>query len=111
MQNQPNWMGNLQFFYEKDNISAALSYRYTGAYITQYGVLASSSAFDEWVRPSQQINFDAGYTLPFGLKTSFSVQNLTNERSFYATIGRTSTTIADIVDAGRTFFLTTTYTY
>lgn len=111
MQNQPNWMGNLQIFYEKDGINAALSYRYTGAYVTQYGVLASSSAFDEWVRPSEQVNFDAGYSFPFGLKTSFSVQNLTNERSFYATIGRTSTAIADIVDAGRTFFLTTTYTY
>ncbi len=111
MQNQPNWMGNLQFFYEKDGINAALSYRYIGSYVTQYGVLASTSAFDEWVRPSQQVNLDAGYTFPFGLKTNFSVQNLTNERSFYATVGRTSTAIADIVDSGRTFFLTTTYTY
>lgn len=111
MQNQPNWMVNLQAFYEKNGFFADASYRYIGSYVTQYGVLSQLSAFDEWVRASDQVNLHAGFDTGVGLRVDASVENLLNGHSFFATIGRNSKTVADIVDSGRSFVLTARYSY
>jgi TonB-dependent receptor len=110
-QNQPNWTANASLFYEKDGYHADLSYRYIDSYITNYGVLDGTVATNEWIQPTQQVNISFGYDFPIGVKTNFSVQNVTNERSFFATIGKNPGAISDIVDTGRVLFLTTTYSY
>jgi outer membrane receptor protein involved in Fe transport len=74
-------------------------------------VLDGTVATNEWIQPTQQVNISFGYDFPIGVKTNFSVQNVTNERSFFATIGKNPGAISDIVDTGRVLFLTTTYSY
>jgi TonB-dependent receptor len=110
-QNQPNWAANISLFYEKDGYHADLSYRYIGSYISGYGVLDGTPATNEWIQPTQQVNLSFGYDLALGVKTNFSVQNLTDERTFFATIGKSPGAISDIVDTGRVFMLTATYSY
>jgi TonB-dependent receptor len=110
-QNQPNWAANVSLFYEKGGYHADLSYRYIGSYITGYGVLDGTPATNEWVQPTQQVNLSFGYDLAVGVKTNFSVENLTDERTFFATIGKSPGAVSDIVDTGRVFMLTTTYSY
>jgi TonB-dependent receptor len=110
LQNQPDVQTNLQLSYEKDGFGANLSYRYVGAYVSQYGALGGS-ALDEWVRGAERLDAVAAYQSPWGLKVSFSVTNLLNDVSYHATIGDRTNTIPSLVYAGRTYLFRTAYAY
>lgn len=106
--NQPDLTGNAQLSYVLDTFRLDLSYRYSSDYVYQYAVIGGSSDLDGWVRARSQLDLHVGYG--FGsAKVEAAVSNLTDERSYYATIGRTSTTIGSIVDSGRTFTLKLSY--
>jgi TonB-dependent receptor len=109
--NQPNIDANLQAKYAKGPGSLSLSYRYTGAYVAQYGALGSSSALDTWVRSAQRLNLVAVYQPASRFKFTFSISNLLNDISYHATIGQHSEAIPSLVYSGRTYVLTTKWLY
>jgi TonB-dependent receptor len=109
--NQPNVDANLQARYTKGPGSLSLNYRYTGAYVAQYGSLGASSALDTWVRSAERLNLVAVYQPASRFKTTFSISNLLNDISYHATIGEHSETIPSLVYSGRTYVLTTKWLY
>jgi hypothetical protein len=89
---------------------ADLSYRYTGSYVYQYAVLDGSSDLDGWVRSNSQVALHLAYG--FGnAKLEAAILNLADQRSYYATIGRHSSTIGTVVDPGQTFTLKASYQF
>jgi len=108
---QPNIDANLQAKYTKGPGSLALNYRYTGAYVAQYGSLGASSALDTWVRSAERLNLVAVYQPASRFKTTLSISNLLNDISYHATIGEHSEAIPSLVYSGRTYVLTTKWLY
>jgi TonB-dependent receptor len=108
---QPDIEANLQGTYTRGPGSLSLSYRYTGAYVAQYGTLGASSALDTWVRSAQRLNLVAVYQPASRFKTTFSISNLLNDISYHANIGEHSETIPSLVYSGRTYVLTTKWLY
>jgi TonB-dependent receptor len=107
---QPSFTGNLQFSYLIGKLRTDLAYRYSGDYVYQYAVLGGSSDLDGWVRPQSLLDLHAAYD--FGkAKLEASISNLTNEYSYYATVGRNSNTISSIVNSGRTFTVKGSYQF
>ena len=107
---QPDLTGNSQLSYLIGTVRADLSYRYSSAYVYQYAVIGGSSDLDGWVRPLSQLDLHLAYSLGQA-KLEGAISNLTDARSYYATIGRHSTTIGSIVDSGRTFTLKASYQF
>jgi len=108
---QPNIDANLQAKYSKGAGSLSLNYRYTGAYVAQYGALGASSALDTWVRSAERLNLVATYQPTPRFKMIFSASNILNASSYHATIGEHSETIPSLVYSGRTYVLTTKWLY
>jgi TonB-dependent receptor len=108
---QPNVDANLQAKYTKGPWSLSLAYRYTGAYVAQYGALGASSDLDTWVRSAERLNLVATYQPAPRFKTTLSVSNILNDISYHATIGEHSETIPSLVYSGRTYVLTTKWLY
>jgi TonB-dependent receptor len=108
---QPNIDANLQATYTKGAGSLSLSYRYTGDYVAQYGVLGASSALDTWVRSAERLNLVAVYQPASRFKTTLSISNILNDISYHATIGQHSEAIPSLVYSGRTYVLTTKWLY
>ncbi|MDF0488915.1 TonB-dependent receptor [Sphingomonas sp. H39-1-10] len=107
---QPDLTANAQVSYLVGGLRADLSYRYTSDYVYQYAVIGGSSDLDGWVHARSQLDLHVAYA--FGpAKLEGAISNLSNERSYYATIGRSSSTIGAIVDSGRTFTLKTSYQF
>ncbi len=115
LQDQPNTAANVQLFFEKGPISAQLSYRYTGSYVSGYGVIgdggANTSQLDSWVRDNSRVDLHIGYKLPVGVRLDFSVANLLNSVGFYSTIGKNSVALPLIENYGRTFDLVARYSF
>jgi TonB-dependent receptor len=115
LQGQSNTAANAQLFYEKGPISAQLSYRYTGAYVSGYAVLGDgglpTSQLDAWVKDNTRLDLHVGYKLPAGVRMDFSVSNLLDSNSFYGTIGKNTDTLPTIVNSGRTFDLVARYSF
>ncbi len=109
--NQPNFGGNVQFFYEKGPIEAQLSYRYIGPYVLQYATVGTSSQLDTFVRESNRVDLHIGYRTSFKVRLDLGVANLLNNRTYYATIGRNSTAIPSIVDSGRIYTASLKYVF
>lgn len=108
--NQPNLTGNAQLSYVLGTFQADLSYRYIGSYVYQYAVIDGKSDLDGWVRANSQLDLHVGYR--YGrAKLEAALSNLTNQRSYYATIGRNSSTIGSIVDSGRTATMKVSYQF
>jgi TonB-dependent receptor len=108
--NQPNLTGNAQLSYVLGTFQADLSYRYIGSYVYQYAVIDGKSDLDGWVRANSQLDLHVGYR--YGrAKLEAALSNLTNQRSYYATIGRSSSTIGSIVDSGRTATMKVSYQF
>lgn len=107
---QPNLTGNAQFSYLIGLFQADLSYQYTGSFVYQYAVIGGKSDLDGWVRAHNQIDLHMAYRYGRG-KLEAALSNLTNQRSYYATIGRTSTAIGSIVDSGRTLTVRASYQF
>lgn len=107
---QPNLAANAQLSYVLHTLRADLSYRYSGDYVYQYAVIGGSSDLDGWVRARSLLDLHLAYG--FGrAKLEGAIANLTNERSYYATVGRTANAIGSIVDSGRTFTLKVSYQF
>lgn len=107
---QPDLTANAQVSYLIGGLRTDLSYRYTSDYVYQYAVIGGSSDLDGWVHARSQLDLHVAYD--FGhAKLEGAIANLTNERSYTATIGRDSDTISAIVDSGRTFTLKASYQF
>ncbi|MFC6839600.1 TonB-dependent receptor [Xanthomonas theicola] len=112
IQNAPDMMANAELFYEKGPLSVNLSYHYSGEYVSVYDYLDQGASWDHlWVKPIARVDLHVGYAVNEHLRADLSVANLTNRLSYWAHVGRNSTAISDIVDAGRTSLLTVKYTF
>ncbi len=115
LQDQPNTAANVQLFYDRGPLSAQLSYRYTGAYVSGYSVIGdgglASSQLDSWVKDNTRLDLHVGYKLPFGARLDFSISNLLDSDSFYSTIGKNTNILPTIVNSGRTFDLVARYSF
>ncbi|MEA1648640.1 TonB-dependent receptor [Nitrospirillum sp. BR 11164] len=112
IQNAPEWMANIEAFYEKDGFTLDLIYHYTGAYVTQYDYLGLGGSWDDlWIRPVQRVDLHAGYDFGYGVRADVSVSNLFDDISYWSHIGKESLAISDIVDTGRTILVSMKYSY
>lgn len=106
IQNAPDWMGNLQFFYEKNGLSFDISYHATGSYVASYDYMNEGASWDDlWVRPIRRTDLHVGYQFSHGVKVDLSIANLFKDYSYWSHIGRNSLALSDIVDSGRTAVL------
>lgn len=111
MQGTPGMLANLSLFLERDGLMACLSWRYSGAYVEQYGEWGSGyfgtamngSALNKWVHPSDSLDVTIRYRLSPSVEVSAAAANLLGGDAYYSTIGRTSGTVAQIINAGRVF--------
>ena len=115
LQGQADTAANAQLFYEKGPISAQLSYRYTGAFVSGYSVLgdgvSATSQLDSWVHPNTRLDLHVGYILPGGFRLDASVANLLDSNSLYETIGKNTNILPEIVNSGRTYELVARYSF
>jgi TonB-dependent receptor len=114
LQDQPNTAGNAQLFYEKGPISAQLSYRYTGSYVSGYNVIndgvSATSQLDSWVKDNTRVDLHVAYRLPVGVRLEASISNLFDTFSYYGTIGK-SNALPTIINSGRTFDFVARYSF
>lgn len=119
MQNAPNTLLNASLLYEKYGIAADLAYHYASDYIHSYGLWGTtsfgspfnSSSLDQWVHAHQQLDLSVAYTLPRGVQLQFSVSNLTDEVTYYDTIGRHSSAAPEIIEGGRVYQFSAHYSF
>jgi TonB-dependent receptor len=100
--NQPDVIFNGQLSYGAGPYSAALSYRRTSDYISQYATLGASSNYNTWVRSNSQLDLVLGWRLREGMEVSLLGTNVLGNYAYRAGIGRRSEIVPSIVDAGRT---------
>jgi TonB-dependent receptor len=112
IQNAPDWLANVELFYEKHGLSVGLLYNYSGNYVSQYDQLGLGSNWDDlWVRPTRRLDMHAGYAFESGVKVDLSIANLLRGYSYWSHIGKNSLAISDIVDSGMTGFFNVTYKF
>ncbi len=112
IQNAPDWMGNLQFFYERQGFAFDISYHAAGSYVATYDFMNQGGSWDNlWVRPIRRTDLHVGYQFERGVKVDLSVANLFKDYSYWSHIGRNSLALSDIVDSGRTAVLTVKKTF
>jgi TonB-dependent receptor len=112
IENAPDWLANVELFYEKRGVSVGLLYNYAGKYLSQYDQIGVGSNWDDlWVRPIKRLDMHAGYTFDSGLKLDLSIANLLRDYSYWSHIGKDSLVISDIVDSGMTGFFNVTYKF
>ena len=110
--NAPDWLANVEVFYEKHGVSAGLLFNYSGAYVSQYDALSQGGDWDDlWIRPQWRLDMHAGYAFENGVKLDLSVSNLTRNYTYWSHIGKDSLAISDIVDSGMTGFFNVTYKF
>ncbi|WP_114392835.1 TonB-dependent receptor [Oleisolibacter albus] len=112
IQNAPDWLANLQLFYEKDGFSFDVIYSYTGSYVSVYNYLDQPGTWDDlWARPSKRLDLHAGYAMDNGLSLDLSVSNLLGDYTYWTHVGQHSLALSDVVDSGTTSLLTLRYSY
>jgi len=112
IENAPDWLANVEVFYEKHGASVGLLYNYSGKYLSQYDQIGLGSNWDDlWVRPTRRLDMHAGYTFDSGLKADLSIANLLKDYSYWSHIGKDSLVISDIVDSGMTALFNVTYKF
>ena len=112
MQNAPNWMGNVELYYEKYGLELGLIYNYSGAFLVQYDYMSQHSSWDDlWMRARQRVDLHAGYTFPMGLKLDLGVANLLRNYQYWTHIGEHTLQDSDIVDSGTTAFFNVSYKF
>lgn len=115
MQYAPNQMYNLSLYYMTESLQAGFSYRYTGRYLETYYLYdnsyssSGSTDLSWWDRPTQSLDFSLKYNIRKDLQWGLSAKNLMGNYSYYATRGNDSKLIPQIVDSGRSYFITLTY--
>jgi TonB-dependent receptor len=114
LQSAPELLANASLFYDGDGIQAALSYRYEGDYLEQYGLWGgfySNAALSKWVHAAHSVDLSLGYRLAEGLQVGVQVRNLLEDPTYYSTIGRHNDAVPQIIEAGRVYYLTTSYSF
>ncbi len=113
IQNAPDWLANVELFYEKHGLSVDVIYHYSGAYVARYDLMnlplvggAHQRWDDLWVRPLQRVDLHAGYKFSELLQVDVSVANLFNDITYWSHVGENSLALSDIVNSGRTTLLT-----
>lgn len=108
IQNVPDVMANVRFFYEKNNISVDLTYHYTGEYVTTYDTLGFGQGWDNvWQRPNTKLDLHAGYRY-HDWKLDFSMTNLTDTWGYWTHVGKDNLNVSDIANTGQTALVTVT---
>ncbi len=112
IENAPDWLANVEFFYDKGGLNVGLLYNYNGKYLSQYDPLSQGSNWDDlWVRPVWRLDMHAGYAFDNGLKLDLSVSNLTRNYTYWSHLTKNSLAVSDIVDSGLTGFFNVTYKF
>jgi TonB-dependent receptor len=114
LQDAPELLANASLSYEGGDVRAALSYRYEGDYLEQYGLwggLYSNAALSKWVHETRSLDLSLGYRLSDGFEIGAQVRNLLADTTYYSTIGRHNDAVPQIIEAGRVFYLTTSYQF
>lgn len=112
IQNAPDWLANVEAFYEKNGIQLDIIYHYSGSYVSEYDFMGQHASWDDlWVSATERLDLHAGYDLGNGLRFDLSVANLADNTAYWSHIGQHSTALSDIVDSGRTTLLTAKYTF
>ena len=110
MQYAPDHNFSAELGYAGDRWSAALTGRWTGAYLQQYGLFGTSasgnsvlngSALNIWVRPSRQIDFNLARALRSDVTIRVFARNLLADPAYGSTIGRHSDTVSQAIATGR----------
>ena len=112
--NAPDLMYNLELFYDKYGVKAALDYSYQGEALEQI----QTNDPDIYTQPVKTLNLSASYLLPNGVKIGMAVQNLLNDYTYWATYGKSTRYLAQganneggYVQTGRVFFLNASYEF
>ncbi len=112
LQNAPGFIANLGLTYTGQTLGATLNYRFTSAYIATYDALYIESSWDDqWVRPSRRLDFSGNWAMTPHVRVRLGVDNLLNEVSYWAHIGKHSLAVSDIVDSGQTYRLSFDYRF
>jgi len=114
MQSAPDLLANASLYYDGDGVDAALSYRYEGDYLEQYGLwggIYSNGALSKWVHAAHSVDLSLGYRVVEGLHLGVQVRNLLDNTTYYSTIGRHNDAVPQIIEAGRVFYMTTSYQF
>jgi TonB-dependent receptor len=112
MQNAPNWMGNVEVFYEARGLELGVIYNYSGAFLVQYDYMSQHASWDDlWMRARQRVDLHAGYTFESGVKLDLGVANLLRNYQYWTHIGEHTLQDSDIVDSGTTAFFNVSYKF
>lgn len=109
MQYAPDWQANARLRYAGEGWSLSITYRWSDAYIQEYGLHGTSpggsdmndSALDIWVRQSQRLDLLGDWQVASGIVIEFSIRNLLNDLAYRATIGRHSDAVPETIASGR----------
>jgi len=122
MQYAPSLAYNLSLFYESRTLEAGFSYHYEGRFLETYytysnngvsptGAPLPNTNISWWDQATQRLDFSSKYALTSQLRVGFSAQNLMNNVSYYATRGKTSDLIPEIVQPGRSYYAQLTLSF
>jgi TonB-dependent receptor len=112
IQNAPDWLANIEAFYEKRGLSVGVIWNYAGEYLAQYDFVSQGANWDDlWVRSRRRVDLHAGYAFDSGLKLDVSVANLLKDYTYWSHIGKYSLADSDIVDSGLTALVNVTYRF
>lgn len=110
IQYAPSWMFNAALTYTDRKFSTNLSFRRAGRFLETYYTYsgANGNPYDIswWDQPIQRLDYFFQYNITKNITASFAAQNLLGDTSYYATRGKHSMLIPQIVMPGRSFFLT-----
>jgi TonB-dependent receptor len=110
MQYAPDYNLSAELGYAQGRWSTALTARWTGAYLQQYGLFGVSasgnsvlngSALDIWVQPARQLDFNLARD--FGTSATIRVfaRNLLADPAYRSTIGRYTDAVPQTIATGR----------
>ncbi|WP_395397582.1 outer membrane beta-barrel protein [Novosphingobium sp. BL-8A] len=110
MQYAPERNLSVELGYSGRGWSGAVTGRWTGRYLQQYGLFGRSasgnsvldgSALDVWVRPSSQIDFNIAREMAAFGTVRFFVRNLLADHAYRSTVGRHSSAVSQTIATGR----------
>jgi outer membrane receptor protein involved in Fe transport len=110
MQYAPERNLSVELGYRGSGWSGALTGRWTGRYLQQYGLFGLSesgnsvldgSALDIWVQPSSQIDINLGYDAAAIGTIRFFVRNLLTADAYRSTVGRHAGPVGQRIATGR----------
>ncbi|MGC1300844.1 MAG: TonB-dependent receptor, partial [Caulobacteraceae bacterium] len=112
--NAPDLLYNMELFYDRYGVKAALDYSYQGLALEQLQI----NDPDIYTQPVKTLNLSASYRFPLGLKVGVAVQNLLDAYTYWATYGRSKRFLAQganneggFVETGRVLLMNMSYEF